>query len=322
MQLSIIIPVKNGRATLLPCLEKLRGLTLSHEIIVVNDHSTDGGVSGALGLADTIIDLEGATGPGAARNAGAGIARGEILLFLDSDVFTSAADIEKSHGEFRDGHYSCAVARYRHNPGLSLLGRYYNLYMMYKYDHRATTTIFFSSYAMIKKECFLPFPERLLTLEDAALGQRLLETGQEIHIFRSLAVLHHKEVDAVGLTRQFCRRSRDAVVLAWSLYRQGSAWRDDSVQSGMRLSLVLVPLLVILSPFTGLALFLLLPLLLVNLPYFRYIKRFEGGAGLAASVLVYFYTIVCGDIGMAWGVVKVLIHECMAAAEIRKTPLL
>lgn len=321
MQLSIIIPTKNARTTLLPCLRKIQGINLVHEIIVVNDHSTDDLRSLVSSLVGTIIDLKGVTGPGAARNAGAGIAQGEVLLFIDSDVFTSAEDIEKSYGEFINCHYSCAVARYRHNAELAMFGRYYNQYMMYKYIDKDTTQIFFSSYAMIKKACFVPFSERLKTLEDAAIGHELVQAGHEIHLFKSMEVTHQKQVDGVGLTKQFFVRSRDAVVLSWSLFRKGGALHDDSVKGHMRLSLVLLPLMLILGFFSGLAYFLLVPLLLVNISYFLFITRFEGVGGFLASVLIYFYTIICGNIGMTCGLLKVLAHELTAPFAIRKTPL-
>lgn len=320
MQLSIIIPVKNGQATLAACLRGIQGLALAHEIIVVNDHSTDAGIKMLPAEAATIIDLQGATGPGAARNAGAKVAQGEVLLFIDADVTTSAADIEKSYGEFRQGNYRCAVARYHHNPALALPGRYYNCYMMYKYFDKTSTRIFFSSYAMISKECFLPFPEHLLTLEDAALGHQLSLAGQVIHIFSSMAVTHQKQVGVLGLGRQFVQRSRDAVFLSWSARRQGSALRDDSVKANVRLSLVLAPLMLAGLPFPRLFLGLLVALVLVNFAYFRYIKRFEGVFGLLASGVLYFYTIVCGDIGMVCGFVKVIRHE-LTATEIPQTPL-
>ncbi len=321
MQLSIIIPVKNAHATLLPCLRKMQGLTLSHEIIVVNDHSRDDSLSLAANFADTAIDLEGATGPGAARNAGVGIAQGDILLFIDSDVYTSVADIEKSYEEFIEGNYSFAVARYQPNSELSLLGRYNNYHMMYKYFDKATTRVFFSSYAMIRKECFVPFSERLKNLEDAALGHQLVQTGQVIHIFQTMAVIHHKQLGFVGLNRQFFNRSRDAVVLSWSMFRKGSSFCDDSVKNNVRLTLILVPLMALMGAFSGWAFCLLFPLFLINLSYFRYIRRFEGFPGLLVSVLIYFYTTVCCDIGMACGLVKVLSYECMAPFKISKTPL-
>ena len=58
----------------------------SYEVIVVDDGSTDGTVDYLLGLGDRVtIIVQRNAGPGAARNAGAEVATGEYVAFLDSD---------------------------------------------------------------------------------------------------------------------------------------------------------------------------------------------------------------------------------------------
>ncbi len=91
MKLSIVIPVYNTRDYLPACLNSvLRPELTDYEILIVNDGSTDD--SGALasafekrfpGLIRLITTENG--GLGAARNTGIAEARGEYLLFLDSD---------------------------------------------------------------------------------------------------------------------------------------------------------------------------------------------------------------------------------------------
>mgnify|MGYP002622945383 FL=1 len=87
MTLSIIIPVYNTEAWLEKCV--LSCLGGDAEIIIVDDGSTDGSASLARKLAGehpgiTVISQENA-GPGAARNEGVRIARGEYIWFVDSD---------------------------------------------------------------------------------------------------------------------------------------------------------------------------------------------------------------------------------------------
>ncbi len=85
--ISVIIPAKNAEETLEQCLVAVLnqiGLEESNEVIVVDDGSTDRTSEIVEGFDVEVIRLEG-EGPGAARNAGAEIARGEILLFTDSD---------------------------------------------------------------------------------------------------------------------------------------------------------------------------------------------------------------------------------------------
>jgi glycosyltransferase involved in cell wall biosynthesis len=57
------------------------------ELIVVDDASTDGTAGLAAGYADAVIRLTGRpSGPSYARNRGAEVARGEVLVFVDADV--------------------------------------------------------------------------------------------------------------------------------------------------------------------------------------------------------------------------------------------
>lgn len=84
---SVIIPTHNRKSYLLECLETV--FSQSHEpleVIVVDDGSTDGTIEALQRFEDRIqvIKQENA-GPGAARNRGAGVARGDYLAFLDSD---------------------------------------------------------------------------------------------------------------------------------------------------------------------------------------------------------------------------------------------
>lgn len=89
---SIIIPVKNEASVIAETLKNLRAAenSVPIEIIVSNDGSTDGTKGIAAGLADRVVtkttDDTGHT-IAAARNRGASASKGDILLFLDADVF-------------------------------------------------------------------------------------------------------------------------------------------------------------------------------------------------------------------------------------------
>lgn len=98
--LSLVIPVYNRPEDIAECLARL-GPSLPHllEVLVVDDGSRDGRTPEAAEAAIAALEAAGAPagqvrlirqpngGPGAARNTGAREARGEWLVFLDSDDF-------------------------------------------------------------------------------------------------------------------------------------------------------------------------------------------------------------------------------------------
>lgn len=87
--LSVIVPVRNGAATLPALFAGLRDQPTggpSFEVVLVDDGSTDEtvAVAGASGLPVRVVTARG-RGPAAARNQGAEIARASLLAFLDAD---------------------------------------------------------------------------------------------------------------------------------------------------------------------------------------------------------------------------------------------
>src|SRR5262249_25034222 len=88
MLVSVIIPVFNRAAMLVEAVDSV--LAQTHrpiEIIIVDDGSTDDTVRVADGLAGDSVRVVHQTnaGPGAAREAGRGIARVDFMQHLDSD---------------------------------------------------------------------------------------------------------------------------------------------------------------------------------------------------------------------------------------------
>ena len=86
-RVSVIMPVYNGQAYLAAAIDSVLGQTLrDHELVVVDDGSTDGSAAILAGYGDRIRVLRQANaGVSAARNAGIAAARGDFIAFLDSD---------------------------------------------------------------------------------------------------------------------------------------------------------------------------------------------------------------------------------------------
>jgi len=85
--LSVIVPAYNAAATIGRTLEALskQNCSLSFEVIVVDDGSSDGTADIVRGFASVKYIFQDNAGPASARNHGAKLARGEYLAFTDSD---------------------------------------------------------------------------------------------------------------------------------------------------------------------------------------------------------------------------------------------
>ena len=103
---SFIIPAWNEEPMLrqtLPVLEQAaRALPVRHETIVVDDASTDrtGRVAREHGVRVLMVDLRQVA---ATRNAGAKVARGDMLVFVDADTFVNEAVLTSAVKAVREG---------------------------------------------------------------------------------------------------------------------------------------------------------------------------------------------------------------------------
>jgi peptidoglycan/xylan/chitin deacetylase (PgdA/CDA1 family)/GT2 family glycosyltransferase len=107
-RISVVIPTYNRLALLTRTLPTVLTQDLpaeDYEVIVVVDGSTDGSADWLRGLAPTVTlrVLEQTNGgPGAARNAGIGVARAQLILFLDDDILCGPA-LLREHLAGHDG---------------------------------------------------------------------------------------------------------------------------------------------------------------------------------------------------------------------------
>ena len=94
MKLSIIVPLYNKEKFIDRCLESLLAQEVSpseYEIIIVDDGSTDSSCSIAHNYAEKHVNIhlfrQQNGGPGAARNRGLEVAKGDYIYFLDADDY-------------------------------------------------------------------------------------------------------------------------------------------------------------------------------------------------------------------------------------------
>lgn len=85
IDVAVVIPAHNEARDLGACLDTLRAQTLPHEVVVVDDGSTDATAAVAETRGVRVLRIE-HSGPGVARNRGAAETSAPILVFLDADM--------------------------------------------------------------------------------------------------------------------------------------------------------------------------------------------------------------------------------------------
>ena len=93
MKVSIVLPAKNESAAIGQTLAQIQQLQLAHEIIVVNDGSTDQTKQVAESAGAKVLTHPYSKGNGAAIKTGARTATGEIIIFMDADGQHDPQDI-------------------------------------------------------------------------------------------------------------------------------------------------------------------------------------------------------------------------------------
>jgi glycosyltransferase involved in cell wall biosynthesis len=85
---SFVIPSFNSSKTIERCLKSIKHQKIkNNEIIVVDDCSTDNTIEIARRYADLIIIKDKRSGPAKSRNLGWKMSKGDIIIFIDSDVY-------------------------------------------------------------------------------------------------------------------------------------------------------------------------------------------------------------------------------------------
>jgi len=115
---SIVIPARNGEATIAPCIEAVLAADYPperREVIVVDNASTDRTPELASRHPVRVI-REPRPGVSRARNAGAAAARSEILVFLDADCIVEPTWLAELVAPFADPDVGCVAGGLEHLP--------------------------------------------------------------------------------------------------------------------------------------------------------------------------------------------------------------
>lgn len=111
MKVSIVLPAKNESAAIGQTLAQIQQLQLAHEIIVVNDGSTDQTKQVAETAGAKVVTHPYSKGNGAAIKTGARTATGDIIVFMDADGQHDPQDITRLIEKIEQGYDLVVGAR-------------------------------------------------------------------------------------------------------------------------------------------------------------------------------------------------------------------
>jgi GT2 family glycosyltransferase len=249
--ISVVIPVYNGAAHIETCLTALsRTETAPLECIVVDDGSTDSSREIAHRFGAKVLSTNGRCGPAFARNLGAKEAKGQIILFLDSDVCVYPDTISKVADEFAwHPDVDAVMGSYDNAPSAkNFVSQYRNLMHCFVHQHsNRDAKTFWAGCGAIRRSVFLEFggfDEQHFhspAIEDIELGYRMSAAGRKLILRPDIEVKHLKRWSLRNtLTTDFYYRA-----LPWSdlAIRSGNMPNDLNLRISQRISVALVFLL-------------------------------------------------------------------------------
>jgi GT2 family glycosyltransferase len=230
-RVSVVVPTHNraGRlATSLNAVARQDYPPDALEVIVVADGCTDD-TAGAFAawrppFAARLIQ-QAASGPAAARNRGAAVARGRYLIFLDDDIVASpglvGAHLQAHGGEGGQVVIGYLPARVGGTDffSIALRGWWDAMFQaMWKPGHRFTFRDLLSGNFSLERGLFEAvggFETGLRCHEDYELGLRLIETGARFRFAPQAVGFHDDRTDLAGaLERKFEEGRADVWMLA------------------------------------------------------------------------------------------------------------
>ncbi|KAF0144497.1 MAG: hypothetical protein FD156_1801 [Nitrospirae bacterium] len=197
---SVVIPAYNAEKTIAACLTSLmkQDYPGDYEVIVVDDGSSDSTPNIVSGYERVRLIKQENAGPAAARNKGAAAAKGEIILFTDSDCVPEGNWIKEMVNPFKDNRDVVGVKGRYKTKQKETTARFvqFEYEDKYRYMQKDKYIDFIDTYsAGFKREIFLEmrgydteFP--VACAEDVELSFRLSKKGYKM-IFNPNAVVYH-----------------------------------------------------------------------------------------------------------------------------------
>ena len=198
---SIVVPVRDGAATLDLCLQSIAASSFDdYELIVADDGSADTSPSIAKRHTATVL-YAGGIGPAGARNLAAQQANGDYLVFLDADCTLQPHTLAKSAARLHsDPTIDALIGSYTDaTPIPTFAAQYKNLLHHFTHHQNAgPVPTFWTGYGIMRRGLFetlggldsAKFPHP--AIEDIELGYRATQAGACLVLDPDLQITHHK----------------------------------------------------------------------------------------------------------------------------------
>ncbi len=203
VDISVIVPAFNEEKRIRACLESIRAqrTARSYELIVSDSNSTDRTVSIAVEYADkVVVCME--RGTARARNEGAKLAGGDILVFVDSDTAIMPGYLDTVYEVLRDERtlaISCAFKFTGRSPKLLMAEHVTNVYFILRSLFGAATLPGFNF--CIRRDAFERLEGfRLCHLEDLDMSIKLRQAGKTVYLAKRMAITSSRRLEMDGIS--------------------------------------------------------------------------------------------------------------------------
>lgn len=267
-KISVIIPFfyskrknKENEFALLSFEKCLRAISKSkyknYEVILVSDNSSDDSIKLANKYPFKIKKLKKNYGAAYARNQGAKLCKGEILLFIDSDVEinVNAMNIINQHYNTKNN-YGILQGVYSHKPNYEssatqYLMSYHCYYLFSETKNNKFTKSLCSCFVAIKKDIFIKNGGFDINFnnadpEDIDLGYRLINKGLKIPLEKKLKSNHHINISTWSFVKRTLRMHTNEMKM-YLRNRNISMKIKQSNYTTIILSMILIFIKIILS---------------------------------------------------------------------------
>jgi glycosyltransferase involved in cell wall biosynthesis len=202
---SVIVPAYNAEKTLAFCLEALGNQSHSKEnfeVVVIDDGSTDRTAQIARRFR-IIYEYQRNRGPAAARNKGAALAQGNVILFTDADCVPERNWVEEMIRPFKDPTVAAVKGAYR-TKQKELAARFAQAEFEDRYtllEKKDVIDMIDTYSAAFKRDVFEKaggfdesFP--VANNEDTDLSYRLATSGHKL-VFNPKAIVYHSHPNSI-----------------------------------------------------------------------------------------------------------------------------